>query len=280
MMSQIAVIHRLLVITLLLVTPASALVFAAEAKPTIVAEKRGGHTVLLVYNPLPGPITATLKLDLTNAKSNVELPATVVVPSQSRQQALTIVPEKNLAWKYHYDWNYRPGDRAAKHDDTYIYRLPYPKGKSYSVMQGYDGKFSHHGEQQFAIDFKLPLGSTVCAARGGTVLMTRADSDEGGRDRDKYLNKANYIRILHDDGSIGSYVHLQHHGALVTVGEQVHAGQKIGLSGETGYATSPHLHFHVQLAVDGETIRTVAIRFRTHRSAAETLEQGQAYTAR
>ncbi len=266
--------------TLLLVTPASATLLAADTKPTIVAEKRSGQTVLLVDNPLPGPITATLKLELTNAKSDVELPATLVIPAQSRRQALAIIPDQGASWKYHYDWNYRVGDRAAKHDDKHIYRLPYPSGKSYSVIQGYDGKFSHHGEQQFALDFKLPLGSKVCAARSGTVLVTRADSDEGGRDRDKYLYKANYIRILHDDGSIGSYVHLQHEGVLVNVGDQVSAGQPIGLSGDTGYATSPHLHFHVQLAVDGYTIRTVPVRFRTHRNTAETLEQGHAYSAR
>ncbi|MBL7723438.1 MAG: M23 family metallopeptidase [Chitinophagaceae bacterium] len=51
--------------------------------------------------------------------------------------------------------------------------------------------------------------------------------------------------IQHPDGSRAGYWHLQHNGALVKVGDTVTKGQVIALSGKTGYAMTPHLHFLV-----------------------------------
>ena len=56
---------------------------------------------------------------------------------------------------------------------------------------------------------------------------------------------ANYVTIGHDDGSQAVYVHLQMNGALVKLGDWVTTGDLIGLSGNTGYSTGPHLHFKV-----------------------------------
>ena len=43
------------------------------------------------------------------------------------------------------------------------------------------------------------------------------------------------------------YAHLQESGVLVRPGQHVRAGQQIGLSGNTGFTTGPHLHFAVQV---------------------------------
>ena len=55
------------------------------------------------------------------------------------------------------------------------------------------------------------------------------------------------MRILHDDGTMAMYAHLKPEGVLVRIGQRVHAGQPIGLSGNTGFTTGPHLHFAVQV---------------------------------
>ena len=51
---------------------------------------------------------------------------------------------------------------------------------------------------------------------------------------------ANYVTMLHADGTKSTYRHLQQ--VLVSVGEVVSVGQAVGLSGSTGYSTGRHAH--------------------------------------
>ena len=92
------------------------------------------------------------------------------------------------------------------------------------------------------------------AARDGTVVAVRQDSDVGGTD-EKYLNSSNYVVIRHSDGTFAEYLHLKHNGALVSVGDKVRTHQVLGLSGNTGHSSIPHLHFAVFNNIDGKTAR-------------------------
>ncbi|WP_259304498.1 M23 family metallopeptidase [Thermomonas sp. S9] len=87
----------------------------------------------------------------------------------------------------------------------------------------------------------------MLAARGGVVMQVQDGFSGHGLDPHRDASRANLIRILHDDGSMGLYAHLANGGARVRVGQRVEAGQRIGLSGNTGYSTAPHLHFAVQV---------------------------------
>ena len=68
--------------------------------------------------------------------------------------------------------------------------------------------------------------------------------------------------IEHAGGSRAGYWHLQHNGAFVKEGDVVKKGQVIGLSGKTGYAWTPHLHFLVWRYENGKW-QQVATRFQT-----------------
>ncbi|HVF80984.1 MAG TPA: M23 family metallopeptidase [Flavisolibacter sp.] len=131
---------------------------------------------------------------------------------------------------------------ALMSDHSFIYALPYQKGKSYLVIQGYESLFSHAGD--FAIDFKMKRGTKVMAARGGIVVRVRDSTKTGGLGK-KYVGTANGITIQHTDGTFGHYLHLQYKGAMVLVGDTIKQGQLIGLSGSTGFSAFPHLHFEV-----------------------------------
>lgn len=144
-------------------------------------------------------------------------------------------------------------------DTSYVYSLPYESGKRYRMVQGYFSSFSHR--ERAALDFKMKRGSKIAAARGGIVVRVKEDGERGGLKR-KYRADGNNIIIQHNDGTRAGYWHLQKDGALVAVGDTVLQGQVIGLSGKTGYAAFPHLHFMVWKSGDGGW-QQVPTRFET-----------------
>lgn len=134
------------------------------------------------------------------------------------------------------------GSNVTSNTDNYVYDLPFKAGSSYRVVQGYGGWFSHKGIA--AVDFYMPVGTPVYAAREGVVFRYKEDSDKGGI-LPGYKKQANYIILQHPDGSYGCYWHLQHNGVVTKKG-LVQKGQLIGYSGNTGFVMGPHLHFSVK----------------------------------
>lgn len=143
--------------------------------------------------------------------------------------------------------------------DSFEYELPYSIVTEHWVVQGYGGLFSHR--HIAAIDFEMPIGTPIYAARGGTIYSYKDNSDEGGL-CSSFINKANYIIIKHDDGTFGCYWHLQKNGVLVKSG-RVSTGQQIGLSGATGQVLCPHLHFSVKRRLNYDMNSYVRTKFKT-----------------
>ena len=147
-----------------------------------------------------------------------------------------------------------------KDDSSFVYALPFEKDKTRLLVQGYFGKFSH--KERAALDFKMKKGTNVLAARGGIVVRVKEDGEKGGL-KSKYRKEGNNIVIQHPDNSRSGYWHLQKNGALVNVGDTVKMGQVIGLSGNTGYTSGPHLHFIVWRYNEKKQWQQVATRFQT-----------------
>jgi len=145
-------------------------------------------------------------------------------------------------------------------DTSYVYSLPYEKGKRHLLLQGYFGVLSH--KERAALDFKMNRGTRITAARGGVVVRVKEDSDRGGWNS-KYRTAGNNVVIQHDDGSRAGYWHIQHNGVLVNVGDSVKQGQVIAISGKTGYAFTPHLHFIVWRTGGDGRWQMMATRFQT-----------------
>jgi murein DD-endopeptidase MepM/ murein hydrolase activator NlpD len=85
------------------------------------------------------------------------------------------------------------------------------------------------------LDIAAPMGTTVTAAAGGTVIMAQW-----------YGGYGNYILIDHGGGYSTGYGHLS--AIYVSTGQTVQRGQAIGAVGSTGQSTGPHLHFEVRIA--------------------------------
>jgi murein DD-endopeptidase MepM/ murein hydrolase activator NlpD len=124
----------------------------------------------------------------------------------------------------------------------------------------------------YSLDFAMPEGTPVLAAREGTVLLVQDGFTEGGTDPG-LIERANLVVVAHDDGTMASYGHLRR-GIRVRRGDDVREGQLLGFSGATGYAGQPHLHFHVGNRMLGEPGRTIQIRMRGDHGAEVELAVG------
>jgi murein DD-endopeptidase MepM/ murein hydrolase activator NlpD len=226
------------------------------------------------------PITFTMRVRARDMRPDRRTTVTeTLLPRQSRM-VMVLRPtrqDRRLGdYRISYDWTI--GSKDAVHDESHVYRLPYAAGKSYRVLQGYGSRFSHTGLEQFAIDFGMPEGTPVHAAREGLVARIE-ESNSIGCWEDGCGKYANFIVILHDDGTTGEYYHLQQNGVLVEPGERVEAGQKIGLSGNTGHTTMPHLHFAVYRAAEWGTTQSIAVRFASVDGIVQRPRRGGRYQA-
>ena len=167
-----------------------------------------------------------------------------------------------------------PGSSNARPRDV-AYRLPLAQPQA-CIDQGFEGEYSHRdAENRYALDFAVPVGTPVLAARDGVVMQLQDRYRGNGLDRARDAGRANYIRILHDDGSMALYAHLAEGGVLVSIGQRVEAGERIGLSGNTGYSTAPHLHFAVQVN-RGMQLEAIPFRMPAAQAGAQAPRVAQA----
>lgn len=107
--------------------------------------------------------------------------------------------------------------------------------------------YSGHGHD--GIDMSAAIGTPVLAALSGTVLGTgNTDLARG------CYSFGKWVMVRHSDGLSTMYAHLSE--IDVSTGQSVSTGQTLGLSGMTGYATGPHIHFGVY-ATEGTKIMTL-----------------------
>ena len=83
---------------------------------------------------------------------------------------------------FDYEFQFLPGDPKAQHLPDTPYRLPYALSSSFPVSQAYPDTRTHTDPSSaYAIDFVMPIGTNVFAARGGTVIEVASDFHEIGR---------------------------------------------------------------------------------------------------
>ena len=239
-------------------------VIPVEYEPGAIAqlrvENQGSRYLAWAENRLPGPIEVQLRFQAQdNIAGRPALPTrTLLAPRSSVVVTQLAASDPTRSGRFELRMDSVPGDPTARPRDV-EYRLPLEQYRI-RIDQGYGGGFSHNDPaNRYAIDFAADEGTAVLAAREGVVMQVESDFQRAGLDREAYGGRANFVRILHDDGSMALYAHLQPEGAYVRVGQRVRTGQQIGLSGNTGFTTGPHLHFAVQV---NRGMRLESIPFR------------------
>lgn len=245
-------------------TPLKIRTIPVPVEPSAIARLRveAGDGEYLAYadNSLAGPIEVMLGFTRSsNVRGDPALPARATVPARgsvlvARLRAL----DPGRSGDFELSLTGVPGNPSARPQDVeYLLPLRQPRNR---IDQGFGGSFSHGDEQnRYALDFAADIGTPVLAARTGMVMQVESDFSKAGLKKEKYGGRANFVRILHDDGSMALYAHLATNGVLARVGQRVGAGQQIGLSGNTGFTTGPHLHFALQV---NRGMRLVSIPFR------------------
>ncbi|WP_380177626.1 murein DD-endopeptidase MepM [Kalamiella sp. sgz302252] len=114
--------------------------------------------------------------------------------------------------------------------------MRFPTAKQYRVSSNFNphrlnpvtGRVAPHK----GVDFAIPLGTPVLAVGDGEVIVAKRSGGAG-----------NYVAIRHGRQYMTRYMHMKK--LLVKPGEKVKRGERIGLTGNTGRSTGPHLHFEV-----------------------------------
>lgn len=129
------------------------------------------------------------------------------------------------------------------------------------LSQGRNGRYSHKNwgwgkpEMINAIDIMVPIGTAVLAMTDGQIIAVFDRSNEYyvGKDLNIGLKswKTNFVAILHENGIQTFYAHLMEGSvnSLLSEGTSVKKGQKIGISGLSGWLGWDRLvpHVHVQV---------------------------------
>lgn len=242
----------------------SLLPLAANADDSNIQVKevrRGDRVDLVLTEPRCFRATVTLNAQLQNMRSSRPLPLVVTTKGQPRVLLATFRRAQWLKpWSYRWNYQWKYGEPLAGTPKAARYQLPF-RGQ-HPLIQGPFGSFSHQrgSQDEQAYDWSMPVGTPVYAARDGVVVGTRSDVSKGGRSV-VFKPNFNYVIVRHNDGTFAEYLHLQPKGARVRMCQRVTTNTVLGLSGNTGFTSTPHLHFALFRTLDGLKRQTLPIHF-------------------
>jgi murein DD-endopeptidase MepM/ murein hydrolase activator NlpD len=227
----------------------------------------GSVTTWQLLNPLPVMVQHTLAIE----GGRVAFASILAKPFET----LTLSPEiYQLTNDAKIDHYYLIGEPIDRPSDIKI-PPPYSKNKRFLISQGFNGQFSHtQRRNRYAIDIAMPIGEKILAVNKGIVADARDDFSIGGA-ADYFLDKANHVTIMHDDGSYAIYAHILHGSLNVALGQRVEVGQVLARIGNTGYSTGPHLHFVIRYN-SGKGVYSAPFKFMTEKGA-RVPKRGQYY---
>ena len=135
-------------------------------------------------------------------------------------------------WSNSYVNNY---DNVKLPDSVIISMKGYVMPTDSTYITDKFGYRPRRGRQHFGLDIRIKTGDTIRAAFDGKVRISRYERRGYGH----------YLVIRHPNGLETLYGHLSK--KLVAENDIVHAGDPIGLGGNTGRSTGPHLHFETRI---------------------------------
>lgn len=250
----------------------------AQTNVKVYSEETSDGFIVYADNSEYCPVTIEVNFDLKNVEIDTMHKTTFLIKENSKKTLLTTVKviDKTKKSKFGYSYSSNLGNNLqTEYEEDFSYSLPFLKGNSFTLDQGYNGKFSHQNEN--SLDFKMPVGTPITAVREGVVVKI-VQNNVLVCPKKECAKYNNFIIIYHNDGTFTEYTHLKKNGAKVKVGDKVTEGQIIACSGNTGWSSGPHLHLviYLQRIKDRETLQT---KFKTEDgTTSEILKENQTYS--
>jgi hypothetical protein len=113
-------------------------------------------------------------------------------------------------------------------------------------LYAYDFRLENTGQEKMLKDYQV-FGIEVIAPGNGVVAQVvdgSFDCEPGQSDRS--VGVGNMVILDHQNGEFSLLCHFKHASIVVKVGDQVKQGQKLGLCGNSGNTSQPHIHFNLQ----------------------------------
>lgn len=237
-------------------------------------ERADGTTAfnVLLQNCLEAVVTVWLELQ--NMQCDKPVPVTANAVAGKTRFNIANIWEKLPGKESHYRFSYSGifGRNRSGVSHRHVYTPPY-QGSQHIVSQIFPGAgaIPKQPQDEHFVTWRMPVGTKVCAARGGVVIAYRMDVQQ------KEASAGNYVVIRHDDGTYGRYIHLQQNALFARLGQKVATGQLLALSGASGAAAYPQLAFQVYQPISGYTRRGFPLTFRTSKNEIIPLKPGKQY---
>lgn len=183
-----------------------------------------------------------------------------------RQRIFTLKKEREHAsTNFNYKYSYRKGKLPVKLNPDFTYLIPLKENRLTRTLKiAYVGEMlgtkGKTPENWYGVGFTMYKADTVVAARSGEVINVIQQINQ----TEEHLlmsKQRNLVEILHKDGTIGLYTLFKKEGVLVKEGEQVIAGQALGIIDSEHYENGPHLRFQVYYALAKGGYAYVAPKF-------------------
>ncbi len=219
--------------------PVAAGAVGGGAAPTFTPFS-GAVTPTLPPTATPSPRAEDVTASPFDAQATIQVAQLQTRPPVSEWSDPPLIPPVNRdpLGRDHY-WLMRPVDSNARNTTEGLAYYPYGSDGPENTLR------IHHG-----IDIPNPVGENIRAAGDGVVVFASSPETPIFQSTSSY---GNVVVIEHDFGYNGMpiftvYAHLQ--APLVSSGDRVAGGDIIGLNGNSGDASGPHVHFEVRIAAD------------------------------
>ncbi|MGB7904272.1 MAG: peptidoglycan DD-metalloendopeptidase family protein [Steroidobacteraceae bacterium] len=258
-----------------------------QASQSVALGRGGGAALRMVVEPRSTDAGVAL-VAINECQCIVEFAVKAQTPAGQKLGRGTVSPRSEKVLldvaaaaapaEIRYEYGYVVGEPGVQHRPAQPYRVPFAPAQRFEVTQAPPDAITHVGpSSRNAVDIAMPVGTAIHSAREGLVINVAARHFRTGLDLQS-VDEANFVQILHDDGTYAIYAHLQLDTVRVKPGQHVARGEYIANSGNTGLSSGPHLHFVVLRNV-GLRSESVPITFAGPGGASVTPQSGQLLTA-
>ena len=256
-------------------------------------DMKGNYTFTCVNRAFCTYIVDLSFTKLDNAHCDHTLPYLAVVkPGPNKLFLLTKTdPKEDIVFNYKAGYAKGCLHPSVNPDFTYLYPVtPGKEVQAYEIKNVLRTATNAPGsDSSYAVRLKMKPGDTIYAARRG--IVTEVDVSSDANDNGTSGGSDNYVEIVHADCSFGRYGVLRKDGALVHPGQQVEAGQPIGLVGGDRYGRGSDIRFSVVYNVPTESLpgagdnsgqthwAYIPLKFWTKFNGKGMLKHGATYTS-